>query len=524
MSARYDAIIIGAGHNGLTCAAYLARTGLKVLVLEQYRQVGGMTLTEEITLPGFRSDLHAFGYQLANLSPVPRELDLARFGFELIRPEINYSHAFPDGGLISNFRDVEQTVASLSRYSRQDGETWRHLFQEFLKIKPRLTDWLNSPPPSLAQDAATLESTPDGLGLYRFRLQSLRSWCDEWFEAPETKMFLGAFACHVNTAPADAGGGYVAWLFASLIQDLGNNVVKGGMHNLSLALARYLESQNGEIRTGARVQRLIVERGRAVAVRLNNGEEIPVGRVVAAGLDPGQLILNLLGETAVGPEVVQKIRHYEWGDAAFVIYLALDGPPEYQAGPAALQSAYVHPTSRSMAFFSRIYAECREGLIPAEPLMVICNDAAIDPSRAPAGKFVMKLIANNVPYAIKGDATGRIKARTWDEAREPYADYLIDRLTATCIPNLKRRISKRVVHSPVDMERFLLSAVHGTVTHGAMVPYQMGSMRPIPELGQYRTPVANVYLCASGSHPGPGVSMAPGRNGAHAILQDLKLI
>ena len=153
MSGNYDAIIIGGGHNGLTCAAYLARAGLKVLVLEQYRQVGGMTLTEEITLPGFRSDLHAFGYQLANLSPVPRELDLARFGFELIRPAINYSHAFPDGGLISNFRDVDQTVASISRYSRKDGETWRQLFQQFLKIKPQLSNGMNSPPPSTGKHA-----------------------------------------------------------------------------------------------------------------------------------------------------------------------------------------------------------------------------------------------------------------------------------------------------------------------------------------------------------------------------------
>jgi phytoene dehydrogenase-like protein len=133
----------------------------------------------------------------------------------------------------------------------------------------------------------------------------------------------------------------------------------------------------------------------------------------------------------------------------------------------------------------------------------------------------MKIVANNVPYNIKGDATGKIAARSWQGAKEPYADHIIDLITAGYIPNLKRLILKRVVHSPVDMEQRILSAVRGTVTHGAFLPYQMGALRPIPELGHYRTPVDNVYLCASGSHPGGGVTMAPGRNAARVILADL---
>jgi beta-carotene ketolase (CrtO type) len=134
----------------------------------------------------------------------------------------------------------------------------------------------------------------------------------------------------------------------------------------------------------------------------------------------------------------------------------------------------------------------------------------------------MKLIAHNVPYDIKGDATGKISARTWDAAKEPYADHLINMLTSTYVPDLKDRILKRVVHSPLDMERAIPSAVRGTVAHGAFLPYQLGSSRPIPELGQYRTPVSNIYMCASGSHPGGGVSMAPGRNAARIIVADLR--
>jgi len=219
---------------------------------------------------------------------------------------------------------------------------------------------------------------------------------------------------------------------------------------------------------------------------------------------------------------VRKIERYEWGDGYMVIYLALDGPLTYRAGEDASRSAYVHPTPPTLEYLARIYAECRSGKLPAAPLVVMCNDSAMDPSRCPAGKAVVKLIVHNVPYEIKGDATGKIAGRTWDAVKEAYADHILDMVTNGFVPNLKERILKRVVHSPVDMERSMPSAVRGTVAHGAFLPYQAGELRPIPELGQYRTPVANVYLCGSGSHPGGGVSMAPGRNAAHVILADLE--
>jgi phytoene dehydrogenase-like protein len=153
-----------------------------------------MTVTEEITLPGFRSDLHAFGYQFGNLSPAPAELGLANFGFKLLYPDPNFSQAFPDGGLVSMYQDLEKTVASISRYSLKDGATWRRLFQDFLKVKADIASWMNSLPPSLAEETARLAATPAGLEQYRFGLQSMRSWCDESFEAEETKLFLIAAA------------------------------------------------------------------------------------------------------------------------------------------------------------------------------------------------------------------------------------------------------------------------------------------------------------------------------------------
>jgi len=235
------------------------------------------------------------------------------------------------------------------------------------------------------------------------------------------------------------------------------------------------------------------------------------------------LINKLLGAEMVGADILDKMKLYEWGDSVFVMFVALESPVNYKAGSAARQSAHVHLTEPSLDFFARVYLQCRGGLLPAAPMIVSWNDSAIDPSRAPAGKALMKFVVLSVPYVITGDATGKVPARTWDEAREPYADYLIDLITANYIPDLKAKILKRVSHSPVDISRKIISAVRGTLGQGAFLPYQSGSLRPIPELGQYRTPVSKVYLCSSGSHPGPGVSMAPGRNAAQVILGDLGL-
>jgi len=519
----YDAIVVGAGHNGLTCACYLARAGLRALILDQYHTVGGMATTEELTLPGFRSDVHAFGFQFANLSPVPEELGLANFGLELIRPEINYSHVFPGGGIISMHRQVEDTVASIGRYSKADGEAWRCLASDFVQAKDDIARWMNSPPTSLADEIDKMVLRPGGMDEYRVGLQSVRSWGQEHFEREETRLFIGAWACHVGLAPDDVGGGHLAWLFAALIQDLGNRAVKGGMHHLPLALADCLRSQGGEIRTGARVSKILVEDGRATGVRLTTGEEIALTSegVIASNVDPRQLIVDFLGEENVGGELVAKMRRYEWGDAYMVIYLALDAPITYEAGADAQHGAYVHATAPSLEYLARIYTECRSGQLPAYPFVVMLNDSTIDPSRCPAGKAVMKLLVHNVPYEIRGDATGKIHDRTWDAVKEPYADYLIDYLTETYAPTLKRNILKRVVHSPVDIERLMVSAFHGTVTHGAILPYQIGSQRPLPELAQYRSPIPNVYLCGSGSHPGAGITMAPGRNAAQVMLSDL---
>ena len=523
MPAKYDAVVIGSGHNGLTCACYLAKAGLKVLVLERYHSIGGMTNTEEVTLPGYKSDTHAFCIQLANFSPALYELQLDQYGFEMIYSNPCFTHAFPNGKSISVSRGIDDTCNSIANFSTKDADTYRKLFERFLAVKDPFVASFNSLPLSYADQAAMLQTMPGGLDQLRFQMQTFRVWAGEVFETNETKALFGSWNLHTGTGPDDGGGACLAWAFCMVIQHFGNNIVKGGMRNLPLALEGYLKAHGGEIRTEANVERIHVENGRAVAIGLSGGEQIEVGQFVASNVNPQQLVLDLLGEDQVDPMLTHKMRHYELGESVMVIYLALDGPIEYKAGPQAGVSVYVHPTPADLEYFSRLFYEVRSGHLPSEPFALICNDSAQDPSRVPSGKGLMKLVVQPVPYEIKGDATGKIKGRTWDEVKELFADYIIDRLTRDYIPTLRNNILKRVVHSPQDLDRIMPSTPRGTITHGALVPYQMGSMRPIPEMGNYKSPIQNVYLCGSGSHPGAGVSLAPGRNAAQVIFQDLGL-
>jgi beta-carotene ketolase (CrtO type) len=528
---QYDAVVIGAGHNGLTGACYLAKAGLKTLVLEEYHSIGGVTITEAITLPGFKSDIHAFGYQLANLSPVPDELGLGKFGFELIQPEICYSHVFPDGGYISMYRSVDKTIKSIERYSRKDALTWKKLYEQYTETKDSLVSSINNPPLPLSFLLNGMNTNPDLFDKYRLSLQSMRSWCDEWFESEQGMVMFGTFAAFVGLSPDEAGGGEMSYLCSTVMQDGGNNVVKGGFGNLPQALAKYLESKGGRIMTNAGVEKILIdkEQGRAVGVRFDNGKMIEIKRVVASSTDPSTLILDLIGEDYVEESVARRVKKMEWGDAIMAVYLALDERAQYYAGTEVTQSAQIHFSEPTLDYFSKIYYECRGGKLPSEPLPIMSNDSVCDPSRVPMGKHLIKFLILNVPYKIKNDITASTaKANSnridWNYVKEEYGDHIIDIMAKKYIPNLKKAILKRVILSPVDFESRPTTSKYGTLSCGAVLPYQKSSMRPIPELANYRVPaISNIYLCGSGNHPGPGVSMAAGRNAAQVIFADLKL-
>src|SRR5262245_8486120 len=215
-----------------------------------------MTVTEEETLPGFWSDIHASGYQLANLSPVPSELGLLN-DYELLEPDIPFSHAFPSGDIVRVNRDIEKTVADIARYSQKDATTWRGLMERFLAQKDVITRGMFSPPPSLPLAAAEFATSSAGMDAYRFSLQSARSWANQTLEADATKTLFASFATFLGASPDDAGGAELGWLFASVLQNVGNKLVKGGMNRVTFALAEDLQAHGGEIRTNVLVEKIL---------------------------------------------------------------------------------------------------------------------------------------------------------------------------------------------------------------------------------------------------------------------------
>jgi beta-carotene ketolase (CrtO type) len=516
----HDAVVIGGGHNGLACACYLAIAGLDALVVEQHASVGGMTITEELAAPGFKSDVHASGYQLANISPVPRELGLESHGVELIEPDYAWAHAFSDGGCIAVGRDLDALRGSVARYSARDADTTIELFRRYRAEREGIIRSLFSAPPPLSESIREMEATPGGIDRYRLSLQSMRSWGDETFESDEARCLFGAFAPFVGHGPDDAAGAEIAWLFASVLQAEGNMLVRGGMHQVSLALAAELKRLGGTVRTGVSADRIQVDGSRATAVWLADGTRIET-RLVTSSVDPAQLALRLLGAEVIGADAARRIKRLEWGDPVLVIYAALDGPVEYAVGPEAGRAAHVHLSPSSLDAMATATDQCRAGILPEDPVIVSWNDSEVDPTRVPEGKHLKKFVVLGVPYEIRGDATGKVGVGSWDEVRERYADQLVEMLDERYLPGLGRRIVGRAVHSPVDIERRLSSAVRGTIPHGAMIPYQSGALRPTPDFAGYRSPVENVYLCGSEAHPGAGVSMAAGRNAACVICQDL---
>jgi phytoene dehydrogenase-like protein len=515
----FDAVVIGAGHNGLTCACYLAKAGLKVLVLERYHAIGGMTISEELAAPGFLSDVHASGYLVAKLAPAPEELGLAEHGLKLRTPDPNWAQVFPDGRFFTIGLDVESTAASITRFSARDADTWRSLYARYVAAKPAIVAAMNSAPQSLAAEL----SAPNGANGYRFMMQSARSWVEETFESPEMRLFFASAGLHAGLAPDDPLGGQFGWLFVSTIQDVGVSIVQGGMHQVTQALGKVLTAHGGVIRIGAEVAAIEMAKGRATGVRLKNGERITVGGPIVSNVDPRHLALDLLGEAAVGQAIADEMRDYEWGPSFFGIYAALDCPVSFKAGPEPGNVGYVHASELSLGHLAESLVDVRAGRLPARPMVGIINEAAMDPGRAPAGKSLMKFIVHFVPYRVSGDAAGRISSGEWDAIKDAYADSVLDWLDDAFLPGLRRSIVARSVQSPVDYERRMPSAVRGTHQHGAFLPYQIGAFRPTPEMSQYRSPVANVYLCGAGSHPGSGITMCPGRNAAATICSDLKL-
>jgi len=525
-----DAVIVGAGHNGLVTAAYLARAGQKVLVLEALDRVGGAATTGT-PWPGYRVSTAAYVVSLFR-PEIVRDLDLGRHGYALLPRNPSSFTPFPDGRTLLMGPDADLNRREVGKFSRRDAERLPEYEAMLLRIAGAIEPTLLETPPDpfsrrpgdLLRLARTgwrfLKLGADGPRALQILTGAARPVLDRWFESDEVKATLATDAIiGAMASPSTPGTAYV--LFHHVMGECNGargvwGYVKGGMGSLSEAIAAAAREAGVEIRLNARVARVLVEGGRAVGVVLADGTEVRARRVVS-NADATVTLLRLVGAEHLPAEVAEAVGSIDYASASLKINLGLSELPSFTAlpghapGPQHRGTIHVCP---SLEYMERAYADAVAGRPSEEPILEATIPSVVDPSVAPPGQHLMSMFVQYAPYKL---APG---LGTWDDLKESFADRcvaLMDRYA----PGFKASVLHREVLSPLDLER-RFGLTGGNIFQGAMPLNQLFSMRPLPGYSDYRTPVAGLYLCGAATHPGGGVMGACGYNAAREILKDVK--
>ena len=512
-----DAVVIGAGHNGLVAANLLADAGWDVRVLEATAQAGGSVRTAELTRPGFRSDVFSAFYPLGVASPVLRRLQLEKYGLEWVHAPLVLAHPLADGRCAVLSRDPAETAASLDAFADGDGAAWDRLFQRWLQIRDPVMSGLFSlfPPVRAGLGLATRMRPRDLLRLARFALLPVRRLAEEEFRGAGGGLLLGGNALHADIGPEAPGSGFFGFLLCGLGQEVGFPAVQGGAGQLTAALVRRLESRGGSVEYDAPADALEIRNNRAVAVRNVDGQVVPVRRAVIGAVDAVTLYQKLIGDDHLPPAVVADLGRFQFDNATVKVDWALDGSVPW-AAEAARRAGTVH-LADSMDDLTIYNAQLACGLIPANPLILVGQMTTTDPTRSPPGTETLWAYAH-VPQTVRGDAGGSITGAWTASEVEEFADRIEARIEAKA-PGFRDRILARHVLGPPAMQQLNPSLVHGALNLGTAQIHQQLIFRPTPGIGRPSTPIKNVYLASASAHPGGGVHGAPGANAATLAIR-----
>jgi phytoene dehydrogenase-like protein len=528
MTTAYDAIVIGAGHNGLVAAAYLAKGGLKTLVLERRELVGGAAVSEEI-FPGFKVDTGA--HRIGAFHPaVLRELGLSEHGLELVESDPSVFSPLPDGRALTLWRDAQRTAESIRQFSSADADNWVPFTQLVAKATGVLEAAYRTAPPDVAEGGwkdlwtmARLGGKLRRLGrkdmpeVMRILPMTARELLDEWFETDVVKGTLAAAAITgLFQGPMAAG---TAYTFLHHHVGVGNGAmrpcvrVRGGMGGLTAALAAAATQLGVDIRTEAAVEQVIVEDGRATGVVLASGDEIRA-KTVVSNADPRRTFSQLVHPPHLTPEFTRKIKNVKLKGVCAKVHLALSELPRFsRAGENGAQLGGTISISPSLMYLERAFDDAKYGSLSAHPYLEAVIPSVTDASVAPAGKHVMSVLVQYAPY--------RLKDGQWDEARRDALGDAVVGTLAEYAPNIESAILDRHVLSPLDLEE-TFGLTEGNIYHAELTMDQVFLMRPVPDCARYRTPIEGLYLCGAGTHPGGGVNGASGYNAAREIVRDSK--
>jgi phytoene dehydrogenase-like protein len=513
-----DAIVIGAGPNGLVAANVLADHGWSVEVLEAQPEPGGAVRSGELTLPGFVHDPFSSFYPLAVASPAIRALRLEEHGLTWRRHEFPIAHPARDGTVAHVARDVEATAAHLDTFAPGDGDAWRRLMQRWDDVGGDVLGALFTPMPPIRPGARMARKLGYRglLDFARFGLLPVRRLADEEFRGLGGPRLIAGNSLHADFAPEQPGSAMFGWVLCGLAQTVGFPVPEGGSGALTAALVRRLERLGGRVTCNARVTRVEVRGGRAVGVTTADGTTVAAAKAVLADVTAPSLYLDLLDREHVPPAIVRALERFQWDFSTFKVDFALDRPVPW-LNPDAGRAGTIH-VAEDLDVLTRAMADIATRQVPAEPFLVSGQYAGADPTRMPPGKEVYWAYTH-VPRRIAGDAGPDGLTGAWDEReREAFAERMTDRLEAVA-PGFRSTVLARHITTPQDFERENANLVGGALNGGTAQLHQELVFRPVPGLGRSETPVAGLYLASSSAYPSGGVHGACGSNAARSALR-----
>ncbi|MEE9301010.1 MAG: NAD(P)/FAD-dependent oxidoreductase [Alphaproteobacteria bacterium] len=527
--AAFDAIIIGAGHNGLACAAYLASAGLSVKVFERRHVIGGAAVTEEFH-PGFKNSVCSYTVSLLN-PKVIRELELERHGLEIVaRPYANFL-PLPDGNYLRYRNDLDEMRAAISPYSERDADRLGDYFEVIEETADILRALALETPPNpgggvkdilktLRMGRRLRKAGPRALENFaKLMTMSVGDYLDGWFESDPLKGMLGFDGIVGNlVSPYHPGSAYV--LIHHAIGEINGQKgawghAIGGMGAISEAIARSGRAKGVEIETEAPVAELLVEGGKTRGVKLADGREV-TARITAANVNPKLLFLKLVPADALEPEVKRRMENWRCRSGSFRMNVALGELPDFTCLPGTnlqehhMSGIYLCP---SLGYMERAYDDAKGGDYSKEPAVDMLISSTVDASLAPEGRHVASLFCQHFHPELSD-------GRSWIDVKEAAVDTIIETVNRYA-PNFRSSIIAVQSLSPLDLEReFGLTG--GDIFHGCLDLDQIFSLRPMMGHADYRMPLKNLYLCGSGAHPGGGVTGLPGRNAAREIIKDFR--
>jgi len=526
MPDKRDVVIIGGGHNGLVTAFYLAKAGLKSLVLERRSQVGGAAITEEFH-PGFRVSILA--HSAGPLRPdVVRDMQLEKNGLRLIKSEVGTTALSPDGRALVLYADTKRAAEEVGKFSGKDAAKYPEFQQSLEKIGRVIHEVLNSTPPDIDNpskgDLWSMLKTgrairnlgkKDMYRLLRWGPMAAADLAAEYFETELLRAVIaarGIFGTFLG--PWSAGSSLVLLLRSSADSHPAGSpwFAVGGTGSITQAMATAAKQAGAEIRSGVEVIEVRVKDGAATSVVLSNGEEISAN-VVISNADPKRTLLKLVDPTHLSPDFVMKLQHYRMPGTVAKVNLALSGLPKFTAleGNTAALSSRMH-IGPEIDYLERAFDESKYGEFSKQPYLEVAIPSLSDPSLAPAGQHVMSVYMQYAPY--------KLKSGDWESQRKALGQTVVKTL-AQYAPGLPQLILTHQIITPLDLED-TYGLTGGQIFHGELALDQFFTMRPLLDWGRYRTPIQNLYLCGSGTHPGVGLTGGSGANAAREILKELR--